>query len=340
MDKNLKLAIVGATGLVGREIISVLQERRFDVLPDNLILLASGNNAGETLEFNGEEVETTKLEKTSFTGVDVAIFAVNEDVSAKFLPYAIDAGAFVIDLSSKFRLDKNAILAVPEVNAEQIRKSTKEQILVSPNSAVVQLSAVLKPILDNFGLKRVVVSALLSASSRGKFAMDELWEQTCKLYNQEDIGIHRFPHQIAFNLIPQTGEFIEGGLTQDEQEIIDETRLILGVADLNIFATAVQVPVFSCCSETVNIETDKDFNIDELETLLRESPGIMILDDPEKKQYPIPVDVAGSSVIFVGRIKRDIQLSNVVSLWIVADNLLKGAAVNAVQIAELVIEKI
>ncbi|MDR2338168.1 MAG: aspartate-semialdehyde dehydrogenase [Deltaproteobacteria bacterium] len=349
MKQNIKIGIIGATGVIGREILSCFEERAFPVEPDNLRLFASEKSDGEIAQFGGAEITVEVLKEDSFKEIDLALFAVSDALSAKFVPLALAAGAIVIDTASQWRLDKNVLLTIPEVNSELLKNliklrrettTTSDIIITSPNSAVVELAVILKPILDNYGLKRVVCSTYQSTSGVGQIAMDELWEQTRALYNQENITPQKFPYQIAFNCIPQTSEYLVDGYVTEEKQLIEETRKVLGLADLKITATTVQVPIFSCYAESVNIETENSFEIEEFKQALLESPGIIVLDNIVKKDYPMPIQLAGTDVVYVGRIRRDESVVNGVNLWIVADNLRKGSALNVVQIAEIVVDSL
>ena len=334
------IAVVGATGAVGREMLSVLEQRQFPV--SELSLLASHRSAGESLEFQGEEHTVMELGGESFHGVDIALFSAGGTVSKEFAPLAVKSGAIVIDNSSCFRMDEGVPLIVPEVNADSLRVHLSELpenegcIIANPNCSTIQLVVVLKPIADSVGLKRVVVSTYQSASGAGQQGIDELWEQSLAIFNQNEIKVDAFPHQIAYNCIPHIDVFQENGYSREEMKVIFESRKILSDPDLRITTTAVRVPVFSCHSESVNIETEKPLTRDAARDILSASPGILVMDDPERNVYPLSAELAGTDATYVGRIRQDESLENGLNLWIVADNLRKGAALNAVQIAELV----
>lgn len=338
---QVTIAVVGATGAVGREMLSTLLERGF---PDeSVIALASERSAGSTVEFGERTLTVQALTPDAFEGVDIALFSAGGSVSKEFGPIAAKAGAVVIDNSSAFRMDPDKLLIVPEVNAGLLRHklgslaSAEGFIIANPNCSTIQLVVALKPILDTAGLRRVVVSTYQAVSGAGQKGLDELWQQSLSIFNQQDLTISKFPHQIAYNCIPHIDEFTEGGYTKEEVKVINETRKILGVPDLRITATAVRVPVFHCHSESVNIETERPMHVDALRQVLREAPGVLVFDDPEERMYPMSIDIAGTDAVYVGRIRGDESAENGFNLWIVADNLRKGAALNAVQIAEIVL---
>lgn len=328
MEKSNILAIVGATGLVGSEIINILNERKFPA--KQIRLLASKNSAGEVYSVLGEEVVVEILNEESFKDVDIAFFAASSEISEKFAPIAVEAGAWVIDKSSYFRMDPNVPLVVPEVNFSAI--SSKTKIIASPNCSTIQLVPILKVIHDLVGLKRVVISTYQAVSGAGKDALDELWSQTLAICNQKEVVMEAFPHQIAFNLIPHIDRIQTDGYTKEEQKLIDESRKILGIPNLKITATAVRVPVFHSHSESVNIETNKELSPAALIEALKQAKGVEVFAN--NTEYPMPIDCAGKDGIYVGRIRKDESVQNGLNLWIVSDNIRKGAALNAVQIAE------
>lgn len=334
------VAVVGATGAVGREMVSVLQDRAFPL--GSLRLYASAKSAGAEIEFNDDTIDVEELTEHSFEGVDIALFSAGGDVSKRFAPRAVDAGAVVIDNSSAWRMEPGVPLVVPEVNADVLRTALREKpkakglIVANPNCSTIQLAVVLKPIHDRFGLKRVVVSTYQSVSGAGQKAMDELWEQTLGIFNQQEVAPQKFPHRIAFNCLPQVDVFLENGYTKEEMKVVNESRKILGLPQLRITSTAVRVPVFISHAESVNIETDRPMSLQDLRTTLVSSPGIVVQDNVEAREYPLQSSVAGTDATFVGRIRLDDSVEHGCNLWIVADNLRKGAALNAVQIAEIV----
>lgn len=338
---QVTIAVVGATGAVGREMISTLVERGLPV--DSLVALASERSAGSPIDVGERTVSVQALGPDSFSGVDIALFSAGGAVSREFGPIAAKAGAIVIDNSSAFRMDPAVPLVVPEVNADVLRnalrglKDDQGAIIANPNCSTIQLVVALKPIRDAVGLRRVVVSTYQSVSGAGQQGLDELWNQSLSIFNQQELTIAKFPHQIAYNCIPHIDDFTESGYTKEEIKVMNESRKILGAPDLRITATAVRVPVFHCHSESVNIETETHIHPDALRDLLRSSPGILVVDDPSERAYPMSIDIAGSDAVFVGRIRQDESAENGLHLWIVADNLRKGAALNAVQIAEIVL---
>lgn len=336
-ERLFNIAVVGATGAVGTEMIRILEERDFPV--KELKLLASERSAGSKLEFKGKKIKVEELKKDSFKGIDIALFSPGASVSAVYAPIAAKAGAVVIDNTSQFRMDKDVPLVVPEVNPHAIALYKKKGIIANPNCSTIQMVAALKPIHDAAKIKRVVVSTYQATSGAGKEAMDELANQTAALLSGKDIESSVFPHQIAFNLIPQIDVFLENGYTKEEMKMINETKKIMEDDSVKVTATTVRVPVFYGHSESVNIETAKKITPNEVRKLMKKAPGVELLDDPSRKIYPMPFDAAGCDATFVGRIREDESIKNGINMWIVADNIRKGAALNAVQIAEILIEK-
>lgn len=332
MRKDPSFAIVGATGVVGSEMLAVLEESTIPV--GSLKLLASADSVGEYYRFRDQELSVEELGQNSFEGVDIALFATSAELSEKFVPIAERAGAFAIDNSSFFRMHPEIPLVVPEVNSDAISEHNK--IIANPNCSTIQLVPVLKIIHAEAGLKRVVVSTYQSVSGAGKAAMDELWTQTLAIFNQRDLQIEAFQHQIAFNCIPQIDRFLENGYTREEFKIINESRKILGKPDLRITATAVRVPVFVGHAESVNVETEREISPQRLTELLEKQEAILVQKGVE---YPLQIDVAGTDPIHVGRIRRDLSVPHGLDLWIVADNVRKGAALNAVQIAHILLDR-
>jgi aspartate-semialdehyde dehydrogenase len=333
--ERYNVAIVGATGAVGEEMREVLQERLFPV--GDLRLLASERSAGQFLDFNERRVRVDVLREDSFEGIDIALFSAGSSVSDKFAPLAVASGSVVIDNTSRFRMESDVPLVVPEVNPKEIAKYESRGIVANPNCSTIQMVVALKPIHDAARVRRVVVSSYQSASGAGRLAMDELSQQTLALFNGKEITNEKFPHQLAFNCIPHIDVFLDGGYTKEELKIIQETRKILGEPSLRVTATAVRVPVFCGHSESVNIETEKKLTAQDVRAILREAPGILVCDDPKNNIYPMAIDAVGTDVTLVGRIREDDSVPNGINLWIVADNLRKGAALNAVQIAEILI---
>lgn len=322
------IAIVGATGLVGSEMLVVTEERK--VPCGELRLFASRDSVGEVYKFHDQEVEVEELTEDSFEGVDYALFATSGELAARFVPCAVKAGARVIDNSSHFRMDPEVPLVVPEVNMEVVGKA--HAVISNPNCSTIQLVPVLKAIHDLAGLQHVVVSTYQSVSGAGKDALDELWSQTLAIFNQQGVTQEVFQHQIAFNCIPQIDVVTDNGFTKEELKIINESRKILGIPDLRITATAVRVPVFYGHAESVHVETSRPIALPELHAKLQAMSGVVVHEAFD--EYPMQLDVAGQDEIHVGRIRIDPSVPHGVSFWVVADNVRKGAALNAVQILE------
>ena len=329
-----RIAVVGATGNVGREMLNVLAERQFPI--DEIAAVASARSTGDILEF-GETNETLKvrnLEHFDFSGWDIALFAAGSDVSEIYAPKAALAGCTVIDNSSRYRMDPDVPLIVPEVNAEAIAGYRKKNIIANPNCSTAQLVVALKPLHDAAKIKRVVVATYQSVSGSGKAGMDELFEQSRNIFVGDANQPVKYPKQIAFNVIPQCDVFLEDGSTKEEWKMMVETKKILGTS-IKLTATCVRVPVFVGHSEAVNIEFENEISAEEAQNILREAPGIMLVDKREDGGYVTPVECVGDYATFVSRVREDPTVENGLSLWIVSDNLRKGAALNAVQIAEL-----
>ncbi len=331
---NYIVAIVGATGAVGNEMIETLDQRDFPV--EKLRLFASERSLGKTLPFRGSEIPVETIDENSFKGIDIALFSAGGDRSKKWAPVAAKSGCVVVDNSSAWRMDPEVPLVVPEVNPEDIKKH--KGIIANPNCSTIQMVVVLKPIHDAAKIKRVVVTTFQSVSGTGKKAMDELVEQTKDILNFKEPRCEVYPHQIAFNVLPHIDEFLESGYTREEMKMVNETKKIMGDDSIKITATTVRVPVFRCHSESLNIETEKKISPNETRAALAAAPGIVVFDAPDKNVYPLPVDVAGKDDTYVGRVREDDSVECGINLWIVADNLRKGAALNAVQIAEKLVE--
>ena len=329
------VAIVGATGVVGREMIQILESSQFPV--KKLIPLASQRSAGATLSFCGNHIDVSVLTESSFEGVDIALFSAGGSISAQFAPIAARAGAIVIDNTSHFRMDPNVPLIVPEVNAHALKNHNG--IIANPNCSTAQLVVVLKPIHDKASIKRVVISTYQSVSGAGKEGIGELESQSRISLNGGEISAKKFQHPIAFNLIPQIDVFLDNGYTKEEMKMIQETKKIMEAPHLNLTATAVRVPVFVGHSEAINIQTTHKLSATDVRNVLSASPGIVVWDDPSKNLYPTPRQTAGTDPVYVGRIREDISQENSIDLWCVSDNLRKGAALNAVQIAQELINQ-
>lgn len=335
--KKYNVAIAGATGVVGAEFLKILEERKFPV--GEIKLLASERSAGSKLEFMGAETAVRLLSEESFEGVDIGLFSPGASVSAKYAPKAAKAGCVVIDNTSQFRMDPDVPLVVPEVNPEAIAQYRKKNIIANPNCSTIQMVVALKPIHDRYRIKRIVVSTYQSVSGAGKEAMEELSDQIKSLYNMRSPEVKVLPHRIAFNCLPQIDSFLENGYTKEEMKMVNETQKIFNDDTVKVTATTVRVPVFVGHSEAVNIETERPITPDEVRKLLKKAPGVTVVDEPKKGRYPMPVDAADRDDVFVGRIRRDESIENGINMWIVSDNLRKGAALNAVQIAEVLIKE-
>jgi aspartate-semialdehyde dehydrogenase len=331
MSEQPIIVVAGATGVVGNEMIRILEERKTPC--KELRLLASENSVGELYSFHGQEVEVRLLTEEAFAGAQYALFATSADLSAKYVPAAAELGVCCIDNSSHFRMAANVPLVVPEVNASAI--SIGEKIIANPNCSTIQLVPVLKVFEELAGLERVVVSTYQAVSGAGKAALDELWESTRSVFTQQEKEPEAFPHTIAFNCIPQIDVVLDSGYTKEEMKIINESRKILGLANLKITATTVRVPVFHSHAESVNIQTQRSISREQIIELLEKTPGIRVY--PNYSDYPMQRDVAGTDEIHVGRLRKDESAENAWNLWIVADNVRKGAALNAVQILEQLI---
>jgi aspartate-semialdehyde dehydrogenase len=329
-----RVAVVGATGNVGREILNILAERQFPL--DEVAAVASSRSTGNEIDFgdSGETLRVKNLEHFDFSGWDIALFAAGSAVSKVYVPLAAEAGCTVIDNSSLFRMDPDVPLIVPEVNADAIAGYRKKNIIANPNCSTAQLVVALKPLHDAAKIKRVVVATYQSVSGTGKAGMDELFEQSRNIFVGDSNEPQVYPKQIAFNVIPQAGDFLEDGTTTEEWKLVVETKKILDPA-IKLTATCVRVPVFVGHSEAVNIEFENEISAEEAQNILRESPGIMLIDKREPGGYVTPVECVGDYATFVSRVREDPTVENGLSLWVVSDNLRKGAALNAVQIAEL-----
>ncbi len=328
------VAVVGATGAVGNEMIATLEQRNFPV--EKIRLFASERSEGKTLEFQGNEIPVKALTESSFKGIDIALFSAGAERSKIWAPVAAKSGCVVVDNSSQWRMDPEVPLIVPEVNSHALK--WHKGIIANPNCSTIQMVVVLKPIHDAAKIKRVVVTTFQSVSGTGKKAMDELLQQTTDMLNFKEAKCNVYPHQIAFNVLPHIDKFLENGYTKEEMKMVNETRKIMGDNSIRLTATTVRVPVFRCHSESLNIETEKKITANEVRAVLSKAPGIIVFDAPEKNIYPLPVGVTGKDETYVGRIREDESIENGINMWIVADNLRKGAALNAVQIAEKLVE--
>ena len=328
-----RVVVAGATGNVGREMLNILAERQFPV--DEIAVLASRRSLGTEVSFGEKTLKTKDLDTFDFTGWDMALFAIGADATKKYAPIAAKAGCVVIDNSSLYRYDPDVPLIVPEVNADAVEGYSKKNIIANPNCSTAQMVVALKPLHDRAKIKRVVVSTYQSVSGAGKEGMDELWDQTKSVYNPTtEVPPNKFQKQIAFNVIPQIDVFMEDGSTKEEWKMVVETKKIIDPA-IKVTATCVRVPVFVGHSEAINVEFDTFLDEDEARDILREAPGVMVIDKREAGGYVSPIECVGDYATFISRIRQDSTLDNGLNFWCVSDNLRKGAALNAVQIAEL-----
>ena len=328
------VAVVGATGAVGNEMIKTLETRKFPI--EKLRLFASERSVGKVLEFMDTEIKVEAINEDSFKGIDIALFSAGAERSKIWAPVAAKSGCVVVDNSSQWRMDPEIPLVVPEVNPHDLK--WHKGIIANPNCSTIQMVVVLKPIHDAAKIKRVVVTTFQAVSGTGQKAIDELLRQTTDLLNFKEIQCNVYPHQIAFNVLPHIDQFLENGYTKEEMKMVNETKKIMGDNSIRLTATTVRVPVFRCHSESLNIETEKKITPNEVRAVLSTAPGVIVYDAPDKNIYPLPIDAAGKDETYVGRIREDDTIENGINLWIVADNLRKGAALNAVQIAEKLIE--
>lgn len=335
MGKNLTVAVVGATGAVGREMLNTLYSRKFPA--GKVVALASARSAGNVVPFGDRELTVQELKKDSFTDIDLALFSAGGGTSEKFAPYAAHAGCVVIDNSSAWRMDERCPLVVPEVNADALARH--QGIIANPNCSTIQMVVVLKPIQDAVGIERVVVSTYQAVSGAGQKGIEELEKQVRDLFNGRDAEKHVFPHQIAFNILPHIDVFLDNDYTKEEMKMVNETVKIMGVPDIRVTATCARVPVFYGHSEAVNVQTRKKLTAKDARVLLMQAPGVRVLDNPRENIYPLAADAAGEDDTFVGRIREDETIENGLNMWIVSDNIRKGAALNAVQIAEALLER-
>jgi len=335
--KKYNVAVVGATGAVGNEMVATLEQRKFPV--KKLTLLASARSIGKTLSYKGEEVPIDELKEDSFKGIDIGLFSPGGAVSTKFAPIAAASGCVVIDNTSAFRMEPDVPLIVPEVNEHAIGQYKKRGIIANPNCSTIQMVVVLKPLHDAAKIKRVVVSTYQAVSGTGKKAIYELEQQVLAIYNNKRVENKVYPWQIAFNVLPHIDSFLENGYTKEEMKMVNETKKIMEDDSIKVTATTVRVPVFYGHSESVNIEFEKDLTPDKARKLLKKAPGVRVIDDPAKNKYPLAIHAAGKDDTFVGRIRRDDSVPYGLNLWVVADNIRKGAALNAVQIAEVLVQK-
>lgn len=336
MSKTYNVAILGATGAVGETMLSILEDRNFPV--GEVFLLASSRSAGKTLSFKGEELKVRDVEGFDFSNADIGLFSAGASVSEIYAPIAAASGCIVIDNTSRFRYEDDIPLVVPEVNPEAIALYTNRGIIANPNCSTIQMLVALKPIHDAVQIERINVCTYQAVSGTGKKAIDELSDQTARLLNGKPVESKVYPKQIAFNVLPQIDVFLENGYTKEEMKMVWETRKIMGDDSIEVNPTAVRVPVFYGHSEAVHIETKSKITAEEARNLLSKAPGVVVLDDRVPGGYPTAVtEAAGQDPVYVGRIREDISHPRGLNLWVVADNVRKGAALNSVQIAEVLI---
>lgn len=348
--KKYNVAVMGATGAVGSCFLKILAERKFPI--KNLRLLASEKSKGKRLKFNGRSYSVEALDHDSFDGIDIVLSSAGASRSLEFLPSAVKAGAVCIDNTSAYRMEKDVPLVVPEVNAHRIKEH--KGIIANPNCSTIQMVVALYPIHNTARIKRIVVTTYQSVSGAGQKKVQELWDQSKDFLanpsallrvrpeqcrgTKKKIKPVEFPHPIAFNLIPQIDVFTETGYTKEEIKMVNETKKIMEDDSIEVNATCVRVPVFYAHSESVNIETQKHITANEVRKLLVKAPGVIVVDDPKKRLYPMPIYAEGKDETFVGRIRQDESIKNGISMWVVSDNIRKGAALNAIQIAEMLIK--
>jgi aspartate-semialdehyde dehydrogenase len=333
--EKYNVAIAGATGAVGGAMLDVLERRNFPV--NELRLLASERSVGKKLIFRGTEITVQLLTKDSFKDIDIALFSAGASRSLEFAPAAAASGAVVVDNSSAFRMDPEIPLIIPEVNPHAIAQYTKRGIIANPNCSTIQMLVALKPVYDKVGIKRIVVSTYQAVSGTGAKAIEELKTQILDYAAGKKMEAKVYPHQIAFNCLPQIDSFLANGYTKEEMKMVNETRKIFEDSTIGVTATTVRVPVYFGHSEAINIETNKKISAQEVKALLADAPGVRLVDDPERGIYPLATDCAGKFETLVGRIREDESIDRGINLWVVSDNILKGAALNAVQIAEYLI---
>jgi len=334
-SKQYKVAILGATGLVGQQFINILEQRNFPV--GELKLLASDRSAGGKLAFRGSELPVEEANAHSFENIEIALFSAGSDISRYFAPIAARQGAVVIDNSAAFRMDLKVPLVVPEINPEDIKKHSG--IIANPNCSTIQMVVALWPLHKVNPIKRIVVTTFQSVSGTGKAAITELENQARLVLENKEVIPHVYPHQIAFNILPEIDVFLDNDYTREEWKMVEETRKIMHAPDIAVSATCARVPVFGAHSEAVNVEFTDPVSPDDARRILAGAPGVKVLDDPSVSLYPQPVSAAGTDDVYVGRIRRDASISNGLVMWIVADNIRKGAALNAIQIAEVMIQQ-
>jgi len=333
-NNGFRVAVVGATGAVGNLMVKVLEERNFPV--SGIKLLASARSIGKTLPFRGRQFAVEELAENSFEGIQLALFSAGGAISRIFAPIAAQAGTVVVDNSSAWRMDPQVPLVVPEVNPRAALSHSG--IIANPNCSTIQMVVALKPIYDAVGIRRIVVTTFQAVSGTGKRAIEELRSQVSDIMCGREIARQIYPHQIAFNCFPHIGSFLDNGFCEEEMKMANETRKIFDDAQIGVCATTVRIPVIYGHSESINIETDRKISPEEARELLKTAPGVIVIDDPSNAAYPVPLNAAGTDDTFVGRIRTDPSVENGLAMWVVADNVRKGAATNAVQIAEILLK--
>lgn len=327
-----RVAVLGATGLVGREMLYTLEQRKFPV--SELIPLASPRSAGKKVVFNGEEIEVRAVNEDSFKGVDIALFSAGGKTSKQWAPVAAASGAVVIDNSSAWRMDPEVPLIVPEINAGDVSMAKNKGIIANPNCSTIQAVVVLYPLHKAAGLKYINISTYQSVAGTGKAAIESLRDGAKAAIKGEEYGDDVYPHNIAFNLLPHIGPFDEEGISEEEWKMVNESRKIMHITGLRVSGITVRVPIFRCHGESVTAQFERPLSPAEAREILKNAPGVVVRDDPKNAEYPMPIETAGKDDVCVGRIRRDTGLDNALAMWVVGDNLRKGAALNAVQIAE------
>ncbi len=330
---GLKVGVVGATGAVGQEMVKTLEQRNFPI--SELRLFASSRSKGKEVEFKGSKIVVEDLAEADFSGIQIALFSAGSKISKEFAPKFVEKGATVIDNSKAFRMYPDVPLVVPEVNPKDVK--WHRGIIANPNCSTIQMVVALKPIYDRAGIKRVIVSTYQAVSGTGYKAIAELEEEVKAYVEGKEYTPSVYPYQIAFNALPHIGPFEENGYTEEEMKMLNETRKILGDPKIMVTATTVRIPVFRSHSESVTVETVEKITADEVKRILKEAKGVKVIDEPKENLYPLAIDAAYKDEVFVGRIREDLAFSKGISFWVVSDNLRKGAALNAVQIAELLI---
>ncbi|GAV11965.1 aspartate-semialdehyde dehydrogenase [Paenibacillus sp. NAIST15-1] len=338
-QKRYNVAVVGATGAVGEQIIALLEQRQFPI--QSLKLLSSARSAGKKIVFDGQEITVEEAKPESFEGVDIALFSAGGDVSKELAPAAVERGAVCIDNTNAFRMDPNTPLVVPEVNIEKVKEH--QGIIANPNCSTIQMVAALKPLYDRYGISRIIVSTYQAVSGAGSKAISELLRQSTEVLAGNEVEPDILPvgslpvkHQIAFNAIPQIDKFQDNGFTLEEMKMIRETKKIMNDDSLQVTATCVRIPVVYGHSESVYVELKDDFQMEDVRELLANAPGLTLVDEPSEQMYPLATESAGKPDVFVGRLRRDLSQPRALNMWVVSDNLMKGAAWNAVQIAEYI----